>query len=306
MAGMLSNLLQWSATKLYFFGLKGIVFWIIRKLYHSTDISEIYRVTSDLALHELYHDDEIALAKNSSTILTEYAEYLLTNRRTHDQLSAQTIDFESRFNEILPKNYPAAAMCFEAHRAAKREDTSLALLKEIKQMIAQRASENQKSVRLLQHDISLFKDFDAHFPEIKINNSLYRLSTATKYTNYDFRVWYDIMFWLEQTSNSFINEEVQLRDQALLQAFGDLTFFTSMNYYMDHNNWSREDDKDVPEDKWREINEARIFKWEPDIWDPQLYGKRESIIMEGIQQYIPAVENAYKSFRLTVKRNLGV
>ena len=306
MAGMLGNLLQWGATKLYFIGLKGTSFWIIRKLYNSTDISEIYRMTSDLALHELYKDDEVTLTKNSITILTEYAEYLLTNKRTHDQLSAQTLAFESRFNEILPKNYPAAAMYFEAHRAAKREDTSMALLTEIKQMIEQKASENQKSMRLLQHDIDLFKDFDAHFPEVRINYTLYRLSTATKYTNYDSWVWYDIKYWLEQVSNSFINDEVQQQSQALLQAFNDLTLFTSTNYFMDHINWSSENDKDVSEQEWREINEARLFKWEPDIWDPKLYYEREPIIMNGIQQYVPAVENAYKAFRLAVKKNLGV
>ncbi len=144
----MNNLLQWFATKLYFYGLKSAAFWIIRGLYHSTDISNIYRITSDLALHELYKDDEIALAKNSLAILTEYAEYLLTYNRTHDQLSAQTVAFESKFNEILPKNYPAAAMWFEAHRAVKREDTSFSLLTEIKQMIEQRANDNQKSMIL--------------------------------------------------------------------------------------------------------------------------------------------------------------
>ena len=306
MAGILSNLLQWGATRLYIIGFKGAAFWIIRKLYQSTEISEIYRLTSDLALHELYKEDVIALAKNSATILTEYAEYLLTNNRNHDQLSAQTLAFESKFNELLPKNYPAAAMCFEAHRAAKREDVSLALLKEIKLMIEQKANDNQKSMKLMQHDIDLFKEFDTRFPEAKIIYSLYRISTTTKYSNYDSSIWYDILYWLEKVSNSFLNEDVQQKGQELLKTFDDLILFASMNYFTDHNNWSRDDDSNVTEQKWREINEARIFKWEPDIWNQDLYNEREAIIINGIQQYVPAVENAYKAFRMAVKRNLGV
>jgi hypothetical protein len=197
-------------------------------------------------------------------------------------------------------------MYFEAHKAAKREDTSLTLLKEIKLMIEQKANENQKSTILLQHDIDLFKAFDVSFPEAKIKYTLSRISTATKYSNYDSIVWHDIELWLGQVSNSFINDEVQQQGQALLQALNDFTFFTGMNYFVDHNNWSSEDDSNVSEQKWREINEARIFKWEPDIWDPKLFNERESIVMNGIQQYVPAVDNAYNAFRIAVKRNLGV
>ncbi len=152
----------------------------------------------------------------------------------------------------------------------------------------------------------MFKEFDARFPEVKIDYCLYRLSTAAKYTNYDTLTWYDIIYWLKQVSNSFINDEVQKHGQTLLQSFNDLTLFTSKYYFVDHKNWSQEDDSNVTEQKWRELNEARIFKWEPDMWNPQLYSEREAIIMDGIKQYVPAVENAYKAFRLAVKRNLGV
>lgn len=136
MSETFSQFLAGCSTKLYSWGLKRFAFWIIKKAYMSIGVSEIYRVTSEIALKELFQKDEIALAQNRDTILTEYAEYLFLENRTHNQLSAQTLAFEAKFNEILPKTYPASMMYFEAHKAAKREDAMLALLMEIKRMIA--------------------------------------------------------------------------------------------------------------------------------------------------------------------------
>ena len=138
----LSKFLASCSTKLYSWGLKRFAFWIIKKAYMSIGVSEIYRVTSETALKELFQKDEIALAQNRDTILTEYAEYLFLENRTHDQLSAQTLAFEAKFNEILPKTYPASMMYFEAHKAAKREDAMIALLKEIKRMITKSSEQD--------------------------------------------------------------------------------------------------------------------------------------------------------------------
>ena len=253
-----------------------------------------------------FNGNEIEIAKNRDKILTEYAEYLFTSNKTHDQLSPETLAFESKFNEILPKNYPAAMMYFEAHKAAKCEDTSIGLLKEIKQMLVQQSLEDQKLIKLLQHDIDLFKEFDKKFSEARIDYTLERISTSTKLSDYDLSTWYDIKRWLEQVSNTFVNKNVQDKGQDLLKAFNGLTLFTSTNYFVDHNNWSTEDDSNVSEAEWRMIHEARIYKWEPDEWNSKLYNERESIIKEGIAKHVPAVEEAYKSFRLSVKKNLGV
>lgn len=135
MSNTLSQLLVACSTKLYSWGVKRIAFWIIKKAYLSTGVSEIYRVTSELALKELYKNDEIGLAQNRDIILTEYAEYLFAENKTHNQLSSQTLAFEAIFNEVLPKTYPAAMMFFEAHKAAKREDAMTVLVAEIKRMI---------------------------------------------------------------------------------------------------------------------------------------------------------------------------
>ena len=76
MSETFSQFLAGCSTKLYSWGLKRFAFWIIKKAYMSIGVSEIYRVTSEIALKELFQKDEIALAQNRDTILTEYAEYL--------------------------------------------------------------------------------------------------------------------------------------------------------------------------------------------------------------------------------------
>lgn len=279
---------------------------MIKKVYLKTGVSELYRVTSEMTLTELYRNDKIAIAQNRDTVLTEYAEYLFTENRTHDQLAPQTLAFESKLNEILPKTYPAAMMYFEAHKAAKREDTSIALLKEIKQMMAAQSVQDQNILRFMQHDIDLFKEFDKHFPESKINYSLMKVSTAAKFTDYDLTVWSEIEYWLTQTSNAFIDKDVQQRGQELLKAFSEFRLFTMVNYFTDNNNWCTEDDSNVSPEEFIRIRESRIYKWEPDVWDPVTYNQREPIILNGLQKQVPAIENAYKGFRLAVKQKLGV
>lgn len=306
MSERLGHFLTWCSTKFYTWGFKRLAYWMIKKAYLKTGVSEIYRVTSEMALTELYRNDEITIAQNRDTILTEYAEYLFTENTTHDQLSPQTLAFESKFNEILPKTYPAAMMYFEAHKAAKREETSVALLKEIKQMIAAQSAQDQTVLRFMKHDIDLFKEFDNRFPESKIKYSFLKVSTAAKFTDYDLTVWSEIEYWLTQTSNAFIDKEVQQRGQELLKAFNEFRLFTMVNYFTDNNNWCTEDDSKVSPKEFIRIRESRIYKWEPDVWDPVIYNQRESIILKGIQKHVPAIENAYKEFRMAVKQKLGV
>lgn len=306
MSEWLSHILTWCSTKFYTWGFKRLAYWMIKKAYLKTGISEIYRVTSEAALAELYRNDEIAIAQNRDAILTEYAEYLFTEIRNHDQLTPQTLAFESKFNEILPKTYPAAMMYFEAHKAAKREDTTVVLLNEIKQMIAVQSVQDQTILRFMQHDIDLFKEFDNRFPESKINYSLLKVSTVTKFTDYDLTVWSEIEYWLTQISNAFIDKEVQHRGQELLKAFKEFRLFTMVNYFTDHNNWCTEDDSIVSPEEFIRIRESRIYKWEPDGWDPETYNQREPIILNGLQKHVPAIENAYREFRLEVKQKLGV
>lgn len=306
MSEWFSQLVTGCSIKLYTWGFKRLAYWMIKKAYLSKGVSEIYRETSELALSELYQDDEIAIAQNRDVILTEYAEYLFTEDRTHDQLTPQTLAFESKFNEILPKTYPAAMMYFEAHRAIKREDITMAILKEIKQIITAQSARDQASLRVIQHDIDLFKEFDKHFPESKIKYSLMKVSTATKFTDYDLTVWCEIQSWLTQTSNAFIDKDVQQSGQELLKAFDEFRLFTTANYYPDHNNWCIEDESNVSPEEFIRIRESRIYKWKPDMWDPETYNMRESIILNGLQKYLPVIDNAYKVFRLTVKQKLGV
>lgn len=300
------KLLIWISHKLYIWGAKKTAFWIIKRLYNSIPLSEIYRETAEAALTELYKGDEKGMAANREQIMMEYAEYLLTQKRNHNQLSAVTLAFEDKFNELLAKEYPAASMWFEAHKAAKREDVSFALLEEIREMVENLPGQIPALTKQEQHDIALFKAFDKDYSEEKLNYSLYRISHATKYSEYDLQIWYGLQHWLEQTSNFFINEDLQAKGQQLLKAMNGLLLFAALNYFTDHNNWCSRDDSNVSEAEWREINEARIYKWEPDVWDPKLYNERESIIMKGISEYIPAVEKAYQEFRMAVKTNLGV
>ena len=248
MSEWLSHILTWCSTKFYTWGFKRLAYWMIKRAYLKTGISEIYRVTSEAALAELYRNDEITIAQNRDAILTEYAEYLFTENRNHDQL------------EILPKTYPAAMMYFEALKAAKRENISVALLNEIKQMIAAQSVQDQTVLRFMQHDIDLFKEFDNRFPESKINYSLLKVSTATKFTDYDLTVWSEIEYWLTQISNAFIDKEVQHRGQELLKAFKEFRLFTMVNYFTDHNNWCREDDSKVNPEEFIKIRESRIYK----------------------------------------------
>ena len=78
-----------------------------------------------------------------------------------------------------------------------------------------------------------------------------------------------------------------------------------MQYYSaDRYNWSCENDYNVSPEKWREIHEAKIFSWEPDIFGSELYKKRERIIMEELPQKVAGIETAYKGFRLAVKKVL--
>lgn len=303
---IISKLFVWVSHKFYLWGAKGAAFWIIKRLYSSIPLSEIYSETAEAALSELYKGDDRGLAANREQIMMEYAEYLLTQKRNHNQLSAVTIAFEDKFNELLTKEYPAASMWFEAHKAAKREDTSLDLLEEIRAMVGNLSGQTPVLTKQEMHDIALFKTFDKDCSEEKLVNSLYKISHATKYSDYDLHIWYGVQYWLEQTSNSFINEDIQAKGQLLLKNMNDLLIFTSLNYFTDHNNWCSKDDSNVSDAEWREIHEARIFKWEPDVWDPQLYNERESVIMKGISEHIPAVEKAYQEFRMAVKVNLGV
>ena len=306
MSEWLSQLLTGCSTRLYTWGFKRMAYWMIKKAYLKTGISEIYRLTSETVLTKLYQNNEIAIAQNRDTILTEYAEYLFTENRTHDQLTPPTLAFESIFNEILPKTYPAAMMYFEALKAAKRENISVALLKEIKQMIAAQSVQDQNILRFMQHDIDLFKEFDVKFPESKIKYSFLKVSTATKFTDYDLTVWSEIEYWLTQTSNAFIDKDVQQRGQELLKAFNEFRLFTMVNYFTDNNNWCTEDDSKVSPEENIRIRESRIYKWEPDGWDPVTYNQREPIILKGLKKHVPAIENAYKEFRLAVKKRLGV
>ncbi len=303
---ILSQILVWFSHKLYIWGAKGAAIWIIRRLYNSTQLSEIYREVAEVVLAKLYKGDDKGLAANRELIMMEYAEYLLTEKRNHNQLSAVTLAFEDKFNELLAKEYPAASMWFEAHKAAKREDVSLALLEEIRAMVKNLPGQMPALTKQEMHDVASFKAFDKDYSEEKLNYSLYRISHATKYSEYDLQIWYGLKHWLEQTSNSFINEDIQTKGQQLLKEMNGLLVFTSLNYFIDHNNWCSKDDSNVSDAEWREINEARIYKWEPDVWDPKLYNERESIIMKGISEHIPAVEKAYQEFRIAVKKNLGV
>lgn len=303
---IISKLLVWVSHKFYIWGAKRTAFWIIKRLNNSIPLSEIYRETAEAALTELYKGDDKGLAANREQIMMEYAEYLLTQKRNHNQLSPATIAFEDNFNELLTKEHPAASMWFEAHKAAKREDVSLNMLEEIRAMIGNLPGHIPVFTKQEQHDIALFKAFDKECSEEMLNYSLYRISHATKYSDYDLHIWYGVQYWLEQTSNSFINEDIQAKGQQLLKDMNGLLIFTSLNYFTDHNNWCSKDDSNVSDAVWREIHEARIFKWEPDVWDPQLYNERESIVMKGISEHIPAVEKAYQEFRMAVKTNLGV
>lgn len=303
---IISKLLVWISHKLYIWGAKRVAFWIIKRLYNSIPLSEIYKETAEVALIELNKEDDKLLAANREQIMMEYAEYLLTQKRNHNQLSAITVAFEDKFNELLAKEYPAASMWFEAHRAAKREDVSLDLLEEIRTMVGALPGQIPTLTKQEQHDITLFKAFDKDYSEEKINYSLYRISHATKYSEYDLRIWYGVQHWLEQTSNSFVDEDIQTKAQQLLKDMNGFLIFTSLNYFIDHNNWCSRDDSNVSEAEWREINEARIYKWEPDVWDPKLYNERESIIKNGIMEHVPAIEKAYQEFRMTMKKNLAV
>lgn len=300
-----TKMLVWISHKLYVWGAKRAALWIIKRLYNSIPLSEIYKETAEAALTELYKEDDKGLAVNREQIMMEYAEYLLTQKRNHNQLSAVAVAFEDKFNELLAKEYPAASMWFEAHRAAKREDVSLDLLEEIRTMVGGLSEQIPTLTKQEQHDIVLFKAFDKEYSEEKLNYSLERISHATKYSEYDLQIWYGVQHWLEQTSNSFVNEDIQTKGQQLLKTMNSLLLFTALNYFTDHNNWCSRDDSNVSEVEWREINEARIYKWEPDVWDTKLYNERESIIMKGISEHIPAIEKAYQEFRMAVKKNLG-
>lgn len=158
----------------------------------------------------------------------------------------------------------------------------------------------------LKHDRTLFDSFNSEFGEEKIKYSLYSIQTSSHYSDYDLTIWYRIKAWLEKTSNSFIDPQLQEAASRLLNAFNDLTEFTAVNYSPDRNSWNYENDHDVTKEKWREIHESRIYSWEPYDYDSERYNKKESIVVPGIMEHVPKVEDAYKSFRLKVKNRLFV
>jgi hypothetical protein len=156
----------------------------------------------------------------------------------------------------------------------------------------------------LNHDKKLFENFDNLFPEDKFNYSLNRIQTSTHFSDYDSSIWYEIIRWLEKVSNSFLNSDVQGACDVLLKSFKELTTFTMQYYSADRNNWSCENDHNVSPEKWREIHEAKIYSWEPDIFGSELYQERERIIKNELPQKVAGIETAYKGFRLAVKKVL--
>ena len=54
-------------------------------------------------------------------------------------------------------------------------------------------------------------------------------------------------------------------------------------------------------EKWRDIHEARIFSWETEIHDSDLYHKREKLVLNGIPEKVENAENAYMAFGVSIK-----
>ena len=157
----------------------------------------------------------------------------------------------------------------------------------------------------IEHDRTCFKLFDSEFGEERIEYSLYGLQTTTHFSDYDLSIWLNIIQWLKKTSNGFINSQVQSDAEELLKALKDLEGFTCQYYSPDRISWNTENDRNVSPEKWREIHEAKIYSWELDTFDEN-QRKREEIVINGITELIPKVEEAYKAFRLSVKNNLFV
>lgn len=158
----------------------------------------------------------------------------------------------------------------------------------------------------LNHDRKLFEIFDNLFPEDIFKNSLHQIQTSTHYSDYESSIWYDIIHWLEKVSNRFLDLDVQDASENLLKSFKELTLFTLQYYSADRISWSTENDHGVSPEKWREIHEAKIYSWEPDMIGDDLYQKRERIIMEELPQKVTKIEQSYNDFRIIVKSQLYV
>lgn len=158
----------------------------------------------------------------------------------------------------------------------------------------------------LNHDRELFKLFDNEYNEERIRYCLNNLQTTSHYSDYDLTIWMGIVDWLGKTSNCFIEDEIQKSALNLLGTFKEIINFTADNFSPDYKNWSQEDDNNVSPDKWRQIHEARIYSWEPDVYDTVLFRRSEQVVLSCIKEKVPKVENAYKSFRLIVKRKLFI
>ena len=157
----------------------------------------------------------------------------------------------------------------------------------------------------INHDKTLFESFNNRFPEKKIKYSFHMVQTTTKFSDYDLTIWFDMINWFGEVSNSFLDKDLQNAAQKYLNNLNSLVEFTGKYYSPDYHNWNKQNDYDVSQEKWREIHESRIYTWEPEHYD-ESYRQLERTIISEIDKTISNVEKAYKQFRLCVKSVLFV
>lgn len=157
-----------------------------------------------------------------------------------------------------------------------------------------------------EHDRKLFDVFDKAFPEEKVNYCLNNIQTSTHYSDYDLTIWLELIHWLDKVSNKFIDVEIQTAASELGKHLQELVSFTSQYYGPDRISWSTEPYNNVTPEKWREIHEAKIYRWEPSGYDSKLFHEREKIVMGGLPQMITNIETSYNSFRMIVKTKLFI
>lgn len=157
------------------------------------------------------------------------------------------------------------------------------------------------------HDKDLFMAFNKEFSEEIINYTLYSIQHSTHFSDFDLTIWHKIIYWFGLTSNTFLTNDIQETALLLLESYKKLiAFIGKASYSPDRISWSTEEDRNVTPEKWREIHEARIYSWEPETHDTNLYNERHKMIFNGIPSIVENIENAYKAFRMSIKKNLFI
>lgn len=160
-------------------------------------------------------------------------------------------------------------------------------------------------MRRIEHDIKKFREFNTPWSEDVFMGSFDTISRTSHFNDYELEIWEDVRNWLSKSENQFVTKSIKDASVQLYIAINDFLGFT-IKYWSSSVRWWCTETPSDEKDALR-IKRQQFYEWEPEgqSYTP-FYRQREEVVVNGLNQYIPKIGEAYHAFRGAVKNELYV